>query len=294
VKSKPADLSLINNPSALRQQVIRALSLRCGIESLFRNPECDANVRISSVLLLLGEQVPEDGNAPETCIILNKRSQEVRQPGDLCCPGGGIESNIDPFFGRLLTLPGSTLSKWPCWHELKKDDPESARFLCLLLAAGLRESWEEMRLNPFGASFLGPLPSQCLVLYRRVIHPLVAWVRRQKKFTLSWEVDRLVHIPFRALLNPFNYATYRLNVPAHMEWRFRARTVDFPCFLYSHSGRAELLWGATYRIVTLLLETVFGFFPPVHDSLPLVPASLSKNYVNGGPAKNRHVDSKIT
>jgi hypothetical protein len=293
VKWKTADLSLINDPAALRQQVIRALSSRCGMESLFNNSECDAGVRISSVLLLLGEQIPRDGNPPETCIVLNKRSQEVRQPGDLCCPGGSIESKIDPYFARLLTLPGSTLSKWPCWHELKKNDPESADFLRLLLAAGLRESWEEMRLNPFGTTFLGPLPSQCLILYRRVIHPMVAWVRRQKKFTLSWEVDRLVHLPFRALLNPFNYARYRLNVPAHLEWRFRARTVDFPCFLYSHAGRAELLWGATYRIVTLFLEMVFGFVPPAHDRLPLVPASLSEDYVNGKPRKSEHSNSKI-
>jgi hypothetical protein len=282
VKNKPADLRLINNPRALRQQVIRVLSAQCGIESLFRNQECDAGVRLSSVLLLLGEQAFQNGGAPETCIILNKRSQQVRQPGDLCCPGGAIESKIDPVFGKLLTLPGSTLWRWPCWNSLKRDDPKSASFLCLLLAAGLRESWEEMRLNPLCTSFLGPLPSQCLILYRRVIHPLVAWVTHQKKFTLSWEVDRLVHIPFRALLNPSHYATYRLSVPQYMEWRFRGRTVDFPCFVFSHAGRAELLWGATYRIVTLLLEKVFGFVPPCHERLPLVPASLRDDYVNGG------------
>jgi hypothetical protein len=285
VKSKPADLSLINNPPVLREHVIQVLSSRCGMESLFKNPECDADVRTSSVLLLLGEQIPQNGSAPETCIVLNKRSKEVRQPGDLCCPGGAIESKIDPYFARFLALPGFTLSKWPCWHQIKKEDPENAEFLCLMLAAGLRESWEEMRLNPFGTIFLGPLPSQCLILYRRVIHPMVAWVTRQKKFTLSWEVDRIVHIPFRALLNPFNYALYRLNVPPHMEWRFRGQKVDFPCFLYSHAGRAELLWGVTYRIVTLFLEMVFGFIPPDHDRLPLVPASLSEEYVNGRPRK---------
>lgn len=282
MKGKPAYFDLIDDPSALRREAVRALSSRCGIESLFRNPDCDSNERISSVLLLLGEHAAQNGGGLETGIVLNKRSKEVRQPGDLCCPGGGIESNIDPYLARLLTLPGSTLSRWPCWHVLRRNDPRSADFLRVLLAAALRESWEEMRLNPLGATFLGPLPSQCLILYRRVIHPMVAWVRRQKKFTLSWEVDRLVHIPFRSLLNPFHYGVYRLHVPPHLEWRFRGRSVDFPCFFYSHSGRAELLWGATYRIVTLFLEMVFGFVPPAHDRLPLVPAYLSEDYVNGG------------
>ena len=196
----PADLNLVFDSAALRERVVSVLSRRCGHETLSRAPDC-SGVRISSVLFLLAETEPVEGGIPEACIILNKRSKEVKQPGDLCCPGGAIEK-LDHFLSRLLSFSGSSLSRWPCWDELKTGQPESAQFLSLLYAAGLRESWEEMRLNPFGLTFLGPLPSQCLILYRRVIHPLAAWVSYQKEFTLSWEVERIVRFPLRALLKP--------------------------------------------------------------------------------------------
>ncbi len=280
MNAPPADLNLVFDAAALRERVISVLSKRCGPETFSPDSDC-SGVRTSSVLLLLAETVPVEDGIPEACIILNKRSKEVKQPGDLCCPGGAIEK-FDHFLSRLLLFKGSSLSRWPCWDELKTGQPENAQFLSLLYAAGLRESWEEMRLNPFGLTFLGPLPSQCLVLYHRVIHPLAAWVSYQKEFTLSWEVERIVRFPLRALLSPFNYAVYRMNVPASLEWRFRGTTVDFPCFIYSIDGRAELLWGATFRIVTLFLEMIFGFRIPDLKRLPLVPASLGDEYVNAG------------
>ncbi|MFZ2448829.1 MAG: CoA pyrophosphatase [Syntrophobacteraceae bacterium] len=276
-----AKLRMLGDTRALREHVVDVLSSRCGLETLFQNDDCTLGVRTSSVLLLLGEQAPRNGGPPEICVILNKRSKEVKQPGDLCCPGGAVESRFDSWYARLLALPGTPLSRWPCWSGLRRDEPERADFLSLLLAAGVRESWEEMRLNPFRLKFLGPMPSQCLILFRRVIHPMVVWVSRQKKYRLSWEVERIVRIPVRALLNPYNYATYRLFVPPHMEWRFRGKTVDFPCFVYCHDGRAELLWGVTFRIVTLFLEMAFGFALPDPATLPLVPASLDEDYVNG-------------
>lgn len=273
---------LLYDPVALQERVVEALSAHCGLESLFRNDDCEPLVRTSSVMLLMGERVFENGNMPEASIILNKRSKEVKQPGDLCCPGGAVEVRFDPYLARLITLPGGTLSKWPCWTQLKREEPQNAEFLSLLLATAMRECWEEMRLNPFGIRFLGPLPSQCLILFRRVIHPIVAWVSRQKEFTPSWEVERIVHIPVRSLLNRYNYAHYRIYVPPGMEWRFRGTAVDFPCYLYTHEGRAELLWGATYRIVTLFLQLIFGFTPPDIADLPLVPACIGEDYVNGG------------
>ena len=258
MNSPPADLNLVFDAAALRERVVSVLSKRCGLETLSAHPGLPLWRTHSSVLLLLGEHVPEEGGIPEACVILNKRSKEVRQPGDLCCPGGAVEK-VDHFLARLLSFQGSILSRWPCWDELKTGEPENAQFLSLLYAAGIRESWEEMRLNPFGLTFLGPLPPQCLVLFRRAIHPLAAWVSYQKEFTVSREVERIVKFPLRALLNRFNYAVYRVNVPPHLEWRFRGTTVDFPCFIYKVGGRAELLWGATFKIVTLFLEMIFGF-----------------------------------
>jgi 8-oxo-dGTP pyrophosphatase MutT (NUDIX family) len=284
VNSPPIDLNLVFDAATLRERVIGALSKRCTLETLFRDGGC-RGVRTSSVLLLLGENVPEEGGIPEAGIILNKRSKKVKQPGDLCCPGGATEK-FDRFVARFLSFPGSILSRWPCWNELKTAEPQNAEFLSLLYAAGLRESWEEMRLNPIGLTFLGPLPSQCLILFRRVIHPLVAWVSFQKEFTLSWEVERVVWFPLRALLNPFNYALYRMYVPSRLEWRFRGQTVDFPCFVHKNRGHGELLWGATFRIVTMFLETIFGFRVPEIERLPLIPATVGDDYVKGSTPKD--------
>lgn len=280
VTTRQSDLKLVYQPSALQERIISALSTRCGLESLFRDDQCGYDVRTSSVLLLLGERVFDETGVPEACVILNKRSPDVKQPGDLCCPGGAIE-RFDPYLARLLVLPGTVLHRWPCWRILKRDNPANADYLSLLLAGGLRESWEEMGLRPFQLRFLGPIPSQCLVLFRRVIHPLAVWVASQKKFTLNWEVERIVYIPLRALLNPLNYGRYRVYVPSGMEWRFRGNAVEFPCFMFAHDGRAELLWGATFRIVMLLLEMALGFVPPESHNLPLVPACISREYVNG-------------
>ncbi len=274
------NLHLLENPRALQSHIISSLAERCGCESLFADTECE-KVQSSSVMLLLGEQAVENGNRPEICVILNKRSQEVRQPGDLCCPGGTVETTVDPYLARLLALPFSPLSRWPAWKILRRYQRREARLLSLLLAAGLRESWEEMRLNPFAARFLGPLPSQCLLLFRRVIHPMVAYVSWQKNFFPSWEVEKILFIPLRALLNPSHYAVFRLHVPSHLEWRFNGSQLEFPCFLYRHEGHTELLWGVTYRIVTLLLEVLFEFTPPGMARLPLVPAVLDDSYIHG-------------
>ncbi|MGO8945650.1 MAG: NUDIX hydrolase [Syntrophobacteraceae bacterium] len=280
MNSTPDNLNLIFDAPALRERVISLLSKRCGTESLFQNEDCRYGVRTSSVLLLLGWLSTDEGGIPEICITLNKRSKEIKQAGDLCCPGGAIEK-LDHFLARLLAFRGSSLSRWPYWRELKTRQPENADFLSLLYAAGLREAWEEMGLNPFSLTFLGPLPTQCLILFRRSIHPMVAWVSYQKRFHLSREVERIVQFPLRALLNPFNYALYRRYVPPNLEWRFKGTTVDFPCFIYKIGERAELLWGATFRIVTLFLEMLFGFQVPDIQKLPLVPASVNEEYVMG-------------
>ena len=102
MNSPPADLNLVFDAAALRERVMSVLSRRCGLETLSRDADC-SGVRTSSVLLLLGETVPEEGGIPEVCIILNKRSKEVKQPGDLCCPGGAIEK-FDRFLSRLLSF----------------------------------------------------------------------------------------------------------------------------------------------------------------------------------------------
>ena len=196
----------------------------------------------SAVLFLLGLECGENGSSFKPCLILNKRSLKVKQPGDLCCPGGSISSYLDSFLAKLLYLPGSSLSKWPLWHKWRKEKQRQAGKLALLFAASLREGFEEMRLNPFGVKFLGPLPPQQLVMFQRVIYPMVCWISGQKRFSPNWEVAEIIYIPLRELLMHSNYACYRLNIKTHQENQKTAMVKDFPCFLHKDNDRVEKLW----------------------------------------------------
>jgi hypothetical protein len=229
----------------------------------------------SAVLFLLGRNPRGRGFDP--CVILTKRSQDVKQSGDLCCPGGRISLLRDRFFSSLLTLPAFPLKRWPNWRKWQRQRPLDAKRIAMLFATSLRESFEEMRLNPLGVTFLGPLPPQELRIFRRVIYPMAAWINRQQRFVTNREVEKVVYIRLRDLLNPENYCRYRLEMKHSKEGA--AREVDeFPCFCLQCDSEREILWGATYRIVTVFLEVVFGFEPPVDASLSVYHGTLDENY----------------
>ncbi len=282
-----ARTSWLDDAVALRGHMLKVLQ-RTSLETRLASREVLEGLLWSSVLLLVGRQRLDEGSnsseseaRDEICLILNKRSRSVRQAGDLCCPGGTVEPHIDPKLARILGLPGMHLRAWGAWKQFRRQRPQEARFLSLLLATCLRESWEEMRLNPLKMSFLGFLPNQRLRLYRRVIYPMVGWLRDQKRFVPSWEVDRIICIPIRTLFQEERYARYRLHVPAELEAKFHRGTEDFPCFIHRYGDHTEVLWGATYKMVMTLIDRVFRFKPPDAASLPIVPGVLDEGYIFG-------------
>jgi 8-oxo-dGTP pyrophosphatase MutT (NUDIX family) len=229
----------------------------------------------SAVLFLMG---PHCDMGFEPCVLLNKRSLKVRQPGDLCFPGGRISQPLDAHLSRFLRLPFLPLGRWPYWQAWRSEREQEAKRLSLLLAASLREALEEMRLNPIGVRFLGPMPPQGLVMFRRVIYPMVGWLSRQTRFLPNWEVDRIVFVPLRRLLQPERYGVYRLQ--SRRDGAV-GMPQDFPCFFHRDASGPEVLWGATYRIVTLFLEMVFGFRPPEGPALRVIEGSLENGYWQG-------------
>ena len=184
----------------------------------------------SAVLFLLGQYPCRPGSASETCVVLNKRSQKVRQPGDLCFPGGSPVPRIDAVFARLLLLPGFPLARWRV--QTGHSRSQSVHRLAELLATCLRESFEEMRLIPLGVRFLGPLPPNRLIMFNQTIHPMVGWVQYQKHFRLNGEVEKLVHIPINTLLNPDNYAFFQLTYPSDLSSGIDGTKREFPCFVH--------------------------------------------------------------
>lgn len=273
-------IGLLKDPAKLQGHIQKVLCENAAT-GLFVPDEGAEGVAASSVLFLLGLQPGLNGAERQVCIILNKRSRHVKQSGDLCCPGGSVEPWLDPALAGFLRLPGFQLSRWPCWPRLKHTQRKVSRKLSLFWATGLREAWEEMRLNPFKVRFLGPLPTERLILFDRVIVPLVGWVAGQECFTPNWEVEKVLAIPIQSLFQADRYARYRLFVADELRPKVDRGTQDFLCFLHQNGPHVDILWGATFRIVLLFLKQVFGFVPPDESELPIVPGLLDKAYMNG-------------
>ena len=242
-------------------------------------PENTQNMlKQSAVLLALGPACKGYDHPEDPCIILTKRSEKVRQSGDLCCPGGGVSLFLDTTLARLLKVPYSPLTRWLFWSKCNTLHPETAKKLSILFATSMRESFEEMRLNPLSVRFLGPLPPQRLRLRGRYIFPMVGWVQRQKTFRPNWEVDKIVHVPIRNLLKSENYGVFRLHVNGDQKHTMGDLDPCYPCYRHEMEGETEVLWGATYRIVMNFLNAVFGFTPPGPRSLPTFDWQLSETY----------------
>ena len=264
----------LDQPALLLKQIGDKLHFHNSREPVFTMAGVDL-AAASAVLFLLGRQPGKTNSPGELCLILNKRSADVRQAGDLCCPGGRVSPRLDAGLAKLLRLPTLPLARWPFWTDWHEKQPQHARWLRLLLATGLRESVEEMRLNPFGLKFLGPLPPQKLVMFQRIIYPMVIWISQQKRFYPNWEVEKIVSIPLRDFFNPDQYARYHLRIETSSTGEY---VNTFPCFRYKKENETEILWGATYRIAMVFLKIVFGFSPPDLDSLPEIRGRLSRAY----------------
>jgi 8-oxo-dGTP pyrophosphatase MutT (NUDIX family) len=270
---------LLRNPGALMECVSATLHEKSRRGSGFPEDVFLSPVT-SSVLFLLSRHC---NRSSDPCVVLNKRSSRVRQPGDLCFPGGRVSPSLDFFLSKVLKSPLSPLARWRFWPQWRDHRREQANRLSLLLATSLRESVEEMRLNPFGVTFLGPMPPEDLYMFRRILYPMVAWINRQKYFLPNWEVEKIVYVPLRELLNPESYACYRLHFEAVGKEGGEGGVHDFPCFRHRKERETETLWGATYRIVMSFLEMVFGFRAPPMDSLPVIYKTLDERYLNGSP-----------
>jgi len=272
---------LLTEPAALQVHIQQITGQHLLAKPFF--PEhMDGIRKASAVMFLLGLMPADKGRTPELSLILNKRSQTVTQPGDLCCPGGGISPGLDTFLARTMTLPGLPMWRWSFWRSLRSQRFKEAEILRVLFFTSLRECFEEMRLNPLGVRFLGPLPIQRLVMFGRVIYPMVGWVSKQQQFKLNWEVEKVVSIPIRELLDPGNYVQYQLELKDPHTKNGRQQVYNAPSFLHKNNLGNEILWGATCRITLNFLELMFGFEVPTDGSLPVLKGFMDDAYMNNG------------
>ena len=271
---------LLNEPKALVDHLAHVLNEN-GMRTPFMAAAPIDMKTDSAVMFLLGRAPAGSVKPGEPCLILNKRSEKVRQPGDLCCPGGSLMPRTDTVLAKLIELPFLPLGRWQPWPHWRRQRSQEARTLALLLATSLRECVEEMRLNPFGVRFLGPLPPHRLQLFKRKIYPLVGWVTGCQRFRTNWEVDKIVYLPLRELLDVKNYYRYRLQMGYLSPERSGADMRELPSFRHHSGTDDETLWGATYHIAMRFLKFAFDFEPPELADLPIINGRLGSNYLTG-------------
>jgi hypothetical protein len=270
---------LLNDAGAL-QAHIQTVTGKLLLKEPVYPEHMDGIRNASAVMFLLGLMPVGSSRGLEPSLILNKRSQAVNQAGDLCCPGGGISPGVATLLAKIMALPGLPMWRWPFWPAIRSRRSAEARILRILLFTSLRECFEEMRLNPFGVRFLGSLPTQRLVMFGRVIYPMVGWVSKQQHFRLNWEVEKIVSIPLRKLLDPGNYVQYRLEMRDPNAENGGQQVYDAPSFLHKNGLESEVLWGATCRITLNFLELMFGFTLPADGSLPVLKGIMDETYLN--------------
>jgi len=110
-----------------------------------------------------------------------------------------------------------------------------------LAATALREAEEEIGLAPEAVELLGPLPPVSTFATGYQIHPFVGTIAAGQRWRISpREVDAVLELPLNGLRE------------GRTRTRLERRGITFETDAYVLDG--HLVWGATFRIIELLLE----------------------------------------
>lgn len=218
----------------------------------------------------------------EPVFLLIKRSSAVAQSGDISCPGGMLNPLLDPVLGRIIVNRFIPFYDGPSITYARKRGNRTFRAIRLFLANAARESWEEIGLSPFNVSFLGALPTYSLRLFKRTIFPIVGLVKHPWRYKPNSEVEKIIEIPVKAFFDPDNYSRCCIN--SESSWlTSEDLAACFPCLtLKQKDDTVEILWGATFNIVTNFLTLVFErSLPMMSDKTRIVSKICPDNYFNG-------------
>lgn len=217
---------------------------------------------------------------PEYVFQLIKRSEKVTQAGDISCPGGILHPAIDNILGFFLKtgiIP--TMHKQAVYAASAKDKKTIA-ITQLFLANALREAWEEIGLIPFNILFLGALPCYSLTSFARTIYPLVCLTRKPFKYQLSSEVDKILEIPLSFFFQSSNYAL--LEIEMYGENTISNLSYKMPCLVIPDGkGGSDILWGATFHIITDFLRTISDNSLPAFSASQMIKKTLPISYATG-------------
>jgi len=213
----------------------------------------------------------------EPSFLLIKRSSVVAQSGDISCPGGMLNPVVDSLTGFISMVPFFPFFRGDSLNYARQRDMRTFRTILLFLANAARESWEEIGLSPFNVSFLGALPTYSLSLFKRTIFPVVGLIKHPWHYKPNSEVEKIIEIPVSAFFAPENYSRCYINSENSWLKKDGLTTSYFPCLvLKEKDDTEEILWGATFNIITNFLNIVFN------QSLPIIPES-AKTIVKACP-----------
>lgn len=209
---------------------------------------------------------------------LIKRSPHVPQPGDLSFPGGMLHPVLDRLLRPLLIHgPFPILAGDARKYAISKNRV-SYRLISLFLTTALRESWEEIRLPPSRVTFLGPLPTYGLTLFRRTIFPVAGFVENQGALQPNREVEKIIEIPLSAFFQKENFGCYQM-VGGETGPK---GPLQYPCLIHHDpDGGREILWGATFNIIVAFLGIVLDYRLPAWERGPVIQRSLNADYLTG-------------
>ena len=115
-----------------------------------------------------------------------------------------------------------------------------------LMDTAIRESWEEIGLNPQDAEVLGELDDIATYTSNFVISPFVAAIPYPYEFRASpYEVEEIIEVPLSVLLDTRNFSQEVVSLGDQLILQY----------FYRHGDR--VIYGATARILKQFLEVVF-------------------------------------
>jgi len=115
-----------------------------------------------------------------------------------------------------------------------------------LQETALRESWEEIGLNPKDVEVIGELDDTPTTTTGFLISPFVALIPYPYNFTRNpHEIDEILDIPLSALMDKSCF-----------KQEYVTDDNDNKIKAYSYEYKGRIIWGATSKIIKQLLDTL--------------------------------------
>jgi len=232
----------------------------------------------AGVVLLLHYKSNQEN--PEYVFQLIKRSEKVKQAGDISCPGGILHPAIDKSVSFFLKAGIIPVLRKQILNYARHKDKKTISLIRLFLTTALREAWEEIGLIPFNVLFLGALPCYSLTSFARTIYPLVCLTPNPFQYRLNSEVDKILEIPLSFFFQSSNYAS--LEIETSMVNSASGQNNKLPCLVIpDKTGNIDILWGATFNIITNFLRIISDDSLPLPSSSRTMKKVLSNSYISG-------------